>query len=123
MIIELLIISLCGHALADFALQPDIMAKGKNRHKRPDYLPEGQEYTPCWFYWLTAHALIHGLVMVFLIHWRFSYLLSNAYPLILIIAGIHWGIDFLKCDNRFGPHIDQLLHFLTIIGILIYFNF
>jgi len=51
---------LIGHAFADFGLQSDWMAKNKNRHVSPSYVPEGQRFTPTWFYVLSAHSLIHS---------------------------------------------------------------
>lgn len=41
---------LMGHALADFSLQTDTMAKGKNRNRKPDMsvVPPGQKYQPTW---------------------------------------------------------------------------
>jgi hypothetical protein len=103
---------LCYHALADFALQSDAMAKGKNRHRKPEFIPEGQKYTPCWFYWLTAHALIHGLFVGFL----FGSPLAG-----FVMSLLHWGIDFIKCENLTNPHIDQLLHFICICGFVWYY--
>jgi len=39
------------HALADFVLQSDTMAKGKNRNRKPDYIPEGAKYAPlCYLF-------------------------------------------------------------------------
>ena len=34
--LELIFYLLCGHALADFSLQTDAMAKGKNRNRKID---------------------------------------------------------------------------------------
>ena len=91
---------LVGHAFADFAAQPTTMAKGKNRNTKPDYIPRGQEYTPTWFYWLSAHSLIHG---------GFVYLILGL-PFGVLETCLHFGIDFLKCENKLTPHQDQLLH-------------
>lgn len=93
---------LIAHALCDFSLQSDAMAKGKNRNRKPNYIPEEQKYIPCWGYWLTAHALISG-GGVWLITGKWYWGLAE------IIA--HWIIDFLKCDNKTNPNQDQLLHF------------
>ena len=79
------------------------MAKGKNRNKKPDYIPEGQKYIPCWGYWLTAHALIHaGAVLI----------ITGSYLCAVLELASHWVIDFLKCDNITNPNTDQLLHCL-----------
>lgn len=98
-----LFLLLCGHALADFALQSETMAKGKNRNKKPDYIPEGQKYVPCWPYWLTAHALIHGGIV---------YLITQTLWCGIVETIAHWWIDFLKCENKTTPNEDQLYHFL-----------
>jgi len=96
-----------AHALADFALQSDAMAKGKNRHKKPDYIPEGQKYTPCWPYWLTAHALISGGAV---------YLVTGSLMWGITETVLHWGIDFCKCENWTSPHLDQWFHFVCRLG-------
>lgn len=101
--IKILFLLLCGHALADTALQTEIMAKLKNRHNKADYVPKGQKYVPCWPYWLSAHALIHGGIV---------YLITANLWFGLIETAAHWIIDFLKCENKTNPHQDQLLHFL-----------
>jgi len=96
-----LFLLLCGHALADFSLQTDAMAKGKNRNKKPDYIPEGQKYVPCWHYWLSAHALIHGGIV---------YLITNSLIWGITEVAIHWIADFLKCGNKTNPNQDQFIH-------------
>ena len=114
MILELFFILLCGHAIADFALQSDVMAKGKNRHTIV-VPPKGQKFIPCWPYWLTAHALIHGLSVTLILP------TINAWKYGVAVAILHWIIDFIKCENWTNPHIDQALHVLTIVGILYVF--
>lgn len=95
-----------GHALADFSLQTDAMAKGKNRNRKPDYIPEGQKYMPTWYYWLSAHALIHAGAV-----W-----LITGMPILALFQFItHWIIDFVKCENWTNPHQDQFLHGIVLI--------
>lgn len=102
---------LIGHAIADFALQTDIMAKLKNRHNKPDFIPNGQKYVPCWGYWLSAHGLIHaGMV----------YVVTQNIWLAIIEFIAHCIIDFIKCENKINPHIDQLLHILTKISFIFF---
>lgn len=92
---------LVGHALGDFALQSDWMAKNKNRNVSPSYVPTGQTFTPTWFYVLSAHALIHGGLV---------YLITGNLVFGLVETVLHWTIDFFKCENIIGPHTDQITH-------------
>ena len=105
----ILFVLLVAHAFADFAFQPTDMATGKNRHRRPANLPPGQKYTPCWQYWLTAHALVHGGTL---------FLLTGSFICGVMETVAHWIIDFMKCENWTNPHTDQLLHFLCKVFYL-----
>lgn len=104
--IEILFMMLFLHALGDFALQSESMAKGKNKHLKPEYIPEGQKYKITWFYWLSAHAFIQGgLIFIF-------------FPVVWIAITeviFHFVLDFLKCENITNPHIDQISHILLRI--------
>lgn len=101
---------LCSHAVCDFALQSDVMAKGKNRHNRTTP-PPGAKYQPSWAHWLTAHALIHGAGVA---------LVTGIWWLGLAETVAHWLIDFNKCDNRYGINTDQSLHITCkIVWLLI----
>ncbi len=109
MILQLFFIMVCCHALADFALQSNTMANEKNRH--------GLNQTDLtWCYWLTAHALIHGIIFAALlpIHCAIQYG--------FVVAVSHWIIDFAKCEKWINQHVDQLLHIVTILGILIHYS-
>lgn len=101
--IQLLFKLLCGHALADFALQSDFIATNKNRHAIPKgYNPQlhGPMQT-IWPYVLTSHALIHGLMVM----------LATGSVLFGILETLaHWAIDFGKCEKWYGIHTDQWLH-------------
>lgn len=97
---------LIGHALADFSLQTEAMARFKNRHN-VCFPPPGAKYVPCWPYWLSAHALIHGGVV-----WT----VTGVVWLGVAETVLHWAIDFAKCDNRIGVHQDQFLHVLCKMG-------
>ena len=103
---EILFYLIAGHALADFALQSDSMAKGKNRHRKTEP-PPGARFQPTWFYWLTAHSFIHGLMVS---------LITGIWWLGLAETIAHWAIDFGKCENWYGIHIDQLAHTACKIG-------
>jgi hypothetical protein len=86
-----------GHALADFSFQNEWMAKYKNRHA-------GRSYTPgytTWPYVLSAHALIHGLMVA----------LITGNPMLGAAETLcHWLIDFGKCESWYGIHADQSMH-------------
>ena len=115
MLIELIFKMLIGHAIADFAFQSSEMGAGKNRHRRIEP-PPGQIYTPCWPYFLTAHALIHGGAV-----WVATG--SMTFGMVETIA--HWSIDFVKCENWTTPHQDQALHFICKIiwaGLILYMS-
>lgn len=100
--IQLIFALLVGHAFADFVFQSDSMAKGKNRHRKTEP-PPGAVYTPSWMYWLTAHALVHGGTVALITG-------SVLFGVLETIA--HWAIDFGKCENWYGIHVDQTLHLL-----------
>ena len=158
-IIRIFIILMFLHALADFALQSDVMAKGKNRliqkrifnnlrqivtkedpkkwsverikayeikyscklnvdeidnvefRKKYRRLPNGQKFVNTWFYWLSAHALIQGglIMMVFPDFWYLG----------LVEAINHFCIDLLKTNNKINIHSDQALHLWSRIMYLL----
>lgn len=82
-----------GHAVADYPLQGDFLAKGKN-HRLP--LPG----VP-WWVCLTAHAAIHaGAVAA----------ATGSVSLGCAEFVAHCAIDYGKCDGRFGFVADQALH-------------
>lgn len=97
-----LLLLLFGHCVADFALQSPEMAKGKNRNRVDmSLVPPGQTYTPTWFYWLSGHAGTHAF---------FVYVATGSVTLAACEFVAHWVIDFGKCENWYGPHVDQGLH-------------
>ncbi len=96
---------LCGHAVADFALQSDAMAKGKNRHRKTEP-PPGAKYQPTWYFWLTAHSLVHAAAVALVLDWRFGVAEFVA----------HWIIDFGKCENWYGVNADQTFHVALKLG-------
>jgi hypothetical protein len=82
-----------SHALADFPLQGDYLARTKQRSKAG---------TPAeWFIALTAHSLIHagGIWLVS------GSVLFGAAEFVL-----HWLIDFGKGEGKYGYVADQTLH-------------
>jgi hypothetical protein len=83
-----------GHALCDYPLQGDFLAKGKN-HTNP--IP-GIPWQQC----LLAHCLIHA-GMVYLVTRNIWFALAE-----LVIHGM---TDYLKCDSRISFNVDQVIHY------------
>ena len=120
--LEIFFILLFLHALADFSLQTTPMAIGKNRNNdlksRLNWVEvlgrKPEDYRKTWFYWLSAHSLIQGglIMLVFGNIWI---------ALIEVIS--HFTIDFIKCENKITPHQDQTMHlvlkiiYAIIIGV------
>lgn len=110
--IEILFLLLAGHALADFVLQSEAMSRGKNRHS--SIHRKGDENFPAWYYWLSAHALVHGGTV---------YVITGSFILALVESACHWAIDFTKCERKITVHTDQWLHIaakLFYVPVLLY---
>jgi hypothetical protein len=90
----LLIALLAGHALADYPLQGDFLAKAKNRLAPIPGIP--------WWQALSAHALIHA---------GFVALLTGIWWLGVAEFVIHWLTDDAKCRGRISFNVDQAIHF------------
>ena len=99
---------IAAHAAGDFALQPDTMAQGKDRHHDPKL--HGVD----WWYWLTSHALVQGAGVA---------LVTQSVTLGCCEVVAHWLIDFGKVERRYGIHVDQTLHIICkVVWALIYIN-
>jgi len=96
---------LIGHALADFVLQSDTMARAKDRHG--DFAHTVSANFPPWYYWLGAHALVHGGVV---------YLVTGSALLGAIEVVLHATIDYAKCERWIGFHQDQAAHLVCKVG-------
>lgn len=92
---NLLLLLFAGHALADFPLQGDFLAQGKNRHTAL-----GKVW---WLYALTAHAAIHGGVVI---------LLTGSAWLGLAEFVCHWIVDLVKCEDSITLAEDQIFHII-----------
>lgn len=94
---------LVGHAVADYPLQSDFMAKEKNPWAKIDMsrVPPGQFPTVFWPWVLSAHALVHGGAVA---------LATGSVWLGLAETVCHWLIDLAKCANYTGIHSDQAMH-------------
>ena len=81
------------HALADYPLQGDFLAKAKNRLTPIPGIP--------WWQALGAHAVIHGGGVA---------LITGSVTLGLVEVVVHFLIDDFKCRGRIGFNGDQSLH-------------
>ena len=95
------------HAMADFPLQGDYLAKRKNRKiEREEKFyatnTEGGVYThsPWWMH-MSWHALIHAGGVAFI---------TNNVAFGLVEFVLHFGIDFAKTQGKINSTTDQALH-------------
>ena len=104
--LEAFVFLLIGHALADYPLQGDWLAKAKNHTLS---LVPGENI---WLGCLLCHASIHAGAVHFVTG---SWLLGG----LEFVA--HTAIDYAKSDGRISYNQDQMLHVLckaVWIGLL-----
>lgn len=90
---ELFGLLLVGHALADYPLQGDFLARAKNRTMPLPGIP--------WWQALGAHVTIHA---------GFVGVITGSLWLALAEALSHFLIDDAKCRGRLTFNQDQALH-------------
>jgi hypothetical protein len=91
--LELFAALIVGHAIADYPLQGDFLARAKNRAMPIPGVP--------WYQALGAHSVMHGGVV-----W-----LLTGIPLLGAGETVsHAIIDDCKCTGKFGFNADQSLH-------------
>ena len=98
-----------GHVMGDFVFQRSIMATSKSRHAEI-YKTAGPRFPP-WYYWLGAHSFVHGGAV---------FLITGNLVLGLVETGLHFLIDFCKCEHWIGIHTDQALHMLCKAAYVYY---
>lgn len=107
MLTELLLLLFFVHALADYPLQGDFLARGKN-HLAP--LPG----VP-WWHCLIAHGAIHGGLTGIAV-----YAVTGDSDLAMAIGvaetAIHSVVDHTKCNGEIDIHTDQAIHLLCKVG-------
>jgi len=82
-----------AHALCDYPLQGDFLAKAKNRAAPIPGVP--------WYQALASHAIIHGGAVA----------LITGMPILGVCEAIaHAFIDDAKCTGKIGFNADQALH-------------
>lgn len=91
---KILLLLLAGHALCDYPLQGDFLARGKN-HKAPFAEMSSWQL-------LLAHCMIHmGMVL----------LITGSVWMALAELVIHYCTDYAKCDGRINFNQDQTIHY------------
>lgn len=93
--LELFVLLVAVHFVADYPLQTDFVAKFKCRAASLPAVP--------WYYVMAGHAATHGLGVG---------LATGSVGIGCLEAVAHFGIDVLKCDGLTNIHVDQLLHVL-----------
>jgi len=93
------------HFIADYTLQTEAVALGKNR-----VIDKAQFGVP-WYYWMTSHAFTHA----FGVGW-----FTGNYECAVFEFVTHFIIDTLKCHGKIGIHLDQYYYFCIKILIVIY---
>lgn len=99
---------LAAHAVTDCLLQDTKFSSvaAKKRRKRFNENPEDtflRGADPDWMYWLWSHGCLQGIGV-----W-----IVTGIPLLgLMEAVAHSIIDHFKCENVYGLHVDQALHFI-----------
>lgn len=89
----MLIALLMAHALADYPLQGDFLAKAKNRTAPVPGVP--------WQQALGAHSVIHGGAVA---------LITGIWWLGVAEVVAHWLTDDAKCRGRISFNVDQIIH-------------
>jgi hypothetical protein len=104
MLFALLFFLIAGHGLMDYSLQNDSMAACKCRSSKAPLAAS----VP-WYYWLTAHALLHGAAVGVIFRWvGFGW--DEVAALATAETVIHWGVDYGKCARWYSLLVDQVLH-------------
>lgn len=91
--LELFGLLVAAHALADYPLQGDFLARAKNETAPLTGVP--------WYQAMGAHCVIHGAAVG---------LLTGSALLALMEAAAHFVIDRAKCRGAIRFDTDQALH-------------
>lgn len=89
----LLALMIVAHALFDYPLQGDFLAKAKNRAAPIPGVP--------WYQAMAAHSIIQGGAV---------WLITASPWLGLAEVAVHFIVDDLKCNNQISYNADQAIH-------------
>ncbi len=93
-----------AHALADFPLQGDYLARMKQRRNASTTFE--------WIAALTAHSLIHAGAM---------WIVSGSIIVGILELVLHWLIDLGKGEGKYGYATDQALHISCKVAYVVAF--
>lgn len=97
---RILLLMLFAHVLGDFILTTEAQSRYKDRGVKRE------SDVPGWWYWLTAHAYLHGGLI---------YFATGTWYIALYVFIIHWLIDHAKCEDKINANQDQVLHIVCIL--------
>lgn len=97
----LLFAFLIGHALADFPLQGNFLAIGKERFGNLEKLTGTPWPRGMWVYCLTMHSLIQAGAV---------WIISGCAWIAVAEFFLHWLIDLAKSSRLTNFYVDQGLH-------------
>ncbi|NRB20508.1 MAG: DUF3307 domain-containing protein [Rhodobacteraceae bacterium] len=90
---EILALMIFAHAMADYPLQGDFLARAKNHTAPICGVP--------WYHALGAHCTIHG---------GFVGIITGSLALGIAEFVIHAATDYAKCSGRISYNTDQAIH-------------
>lgn len=96
-----------AHNLADFCIQGDAAAIGKNKDI------DSAKFGVGWYYWMSGHCFTQGLLVALVTQNAFIGLAETIF---------HFVIDYLTCKKLISIHSDQFLHYVSkIVWVMFYF--
>jgi len=105
--IETFLQLIAGHFIADYPLQSDAIATGKNRNLDP------AKFGVPWYYWLISHSATQAMFVGVILQSTWAGLFEFVW---------HFITDFLKCEKKLTLHQDQLSHIICKIVCMILFG-
>lgn len=97
---QLFLALLVGHAVADFPLQGEYLAIGKNRRLLIE-MADPKLPSHIWVICMSAHCLIHAGAV---------WMITGVVWFGLVELVLHWILDYSKCEEKISYASDQLGH-------------
>ena len=104
--LEMLMLLIVAHFIADYPLQGEFLALAKNHSAPIPFVP--------WYQAMTAHAAIHA---------GFVGVITGLWWLGLAEFLMHFLVDYSKCAKRLSFNEDRLLHIVgKVVWVVIAFE-